>query len=339
MKLRDQLSENIKSQLGFQESGGKFIEELQEDDVVDGIYKVVSKRVFETHEHKKYLILTLADKTGSIRAVDWYNASNNAVRVKSGNIIRVKGKATIYNDNLQITIANRQDSITVLNKEEYDANRFIPTTKRDVNAMMKELKGIIEEVKDDDMHRLLDMFFQDDDFVERFKSAPAAINVHHAYKGGLLEHTLNVTKICEDMSKYYPSVNKDLLITGAIFHDIGKIEEYAFKDGIVKTDTGEMLGHVAIGWHMVKKKIEEIPGFNEDIRLKLEHMILSHHGEMEWGSPVLPKIPEALILHFVDNLDSKMWQFKYLKDKKKQDDEEALWSDYDKYLDRRVYLR
>ncbi|RKX54934.1 MAG: phosphohydrolase [Thermotoga sp.] len=339
MKLKDQLSKDMKSALGIQEGEGKFVEELQEDDVIDGIYKVISKHSFETHMHKKYLILNLADKTGNIRAIDWYNASNNDAKVKSGSVIRIKGKATLYNGNLQITIANHNDSIIVLNKGEYDVSRFIPTTKKDVNVMMRELKKLMEKIEDDDIRRLLDNFFQDNDFVERFKSAPAAISVHHAYKGGLLEHTLNVARICEDMSKYYPSVNKDILIAGAIFHDVGKTEEYDFKDGIVKTDTGEMLGHVAIGWHMVKKMIEKIPGFNDDTRIKLEHMILSHHGEMEWGSPVLPKIPEALILHFVDNLDSKMWQFKYLKDKKKQDDDEALWSDYNKYLDRRVYLK
>lgn len=338
VKLGDLFSNEYLEKLGFTNkspSGGKMVSEIMENDNVVIDLKVVSKRLQESRDGKKFLLLTLADKTGELRAIDWYNASENDLKVKVNSIVRIKGRANIYSEKLQIAIDKDKDAVTILKEGEYDPNLFISTTKKDVSKMYEEFQRIISSISDKDIRILTNIPFQDEKFVESFIVAPAAIIVHHAYKGGLLEHTLGVMKLCLEISKIYPNVNTDILISGAVFHDLGKIKEYEIRSyGIDRTTEGELIGHIVLGVQMIQECARGVPSLSSNTLQHIEHLILSHHGELELGSPTVPKTIEAIILHGADDLDSKMGQINALKEKNSEGD----WSDFDRFLGRKIKL-
>ncbi|WP_448377316.1 3'-5' exoribonuclease YhaM family protein [Fervidobacterium sp.] len=313
-----------------------YVEELKNyiDREIDGVFKVKSKRLQETKDGKKFLLLTLEDRTGSVRAVDWYNAENNDQLLQLGNIVSVKGKVVYFEDKVQINLSNGQNTLKVLSENEYDIERFVDSLKN-TEELFKSLLRLIDTVHDDDYKSILNRFFvEDKSFVEMFKGAPAGMRIHHAYKGGLLEHSLNVAKLVDNVCKIYSQLDRDLLVTGAILHDVGKVREYTISQkGIEVTTEGELLGHIIMGVEMLIQKSRGIP---YDKLLKLRHLIASHHGEFEWGSPVLPKIPEALVLHFIENMDSKINRVFQIIDK---EDKEREWSEYDSNLSRRFLLK
>lgn len=341
MKLRDMANiknvENKKESNESSENNYKYISELQKDDEIKSIYKITSKKLQSAKDGKKFLLLTLSDKTGTIRAVDWHNAETNDNNVSVGDVVKVKGKVVVFENRLQLNLS-KDYILKVLSDLEYDHERFIETTKRDVEKMYQELVAIIRNIENRFLRILLEkIFIHDKKFVEIFLKAPAALSVHHAYKGGLLEHTLDVVESCFKIAqKYSDIVDSELLIAGALLHDIGKVYEYDITpSGIVVTDKGELIGHIAMGIDMVEKISKEIKDFPEELLVEIKHMILSHHGEFEWGSPVLPKTPEALVLHMIDNLDAKLSQFLKLSEK----GEPGSWSEYDKKLGRRIMIR
>ncbi len=338
VKLGDLFSDEYLEKLGFSNksvSGGKMVSEIMENDNVVIDLKVVSKRLQESKDGKKFLLLTLSDKTGELRAIDWYNASENDSKIKINSIVRIRGRANMYSDKLQIAIDKDKDALTVLKEGEYDPNLFISTTKKDVTKMYEEFQRIISSISDKEVRTLTSLPFQNEKFVESFIVAPAAIVVHHAYKGGLLEHTLGVMKLCIEISKLYPNVNQDILISGAVFHDLGKIKEYEIRSyGIERTGDGELIGHIVLGVQMVHDWSKNVPALSSSTLLHIEHLILSHHGELELGSPTVPKTSEAIILHSADDLDSKMGQINALKEKGTEGD----WSDFDRFLGRKIKL-
>jgi 3'-5' exoribonuclease len=338
VKLGDLFSEEYLEKLGFSNKnsmGRKMVADVIENDNVEIDLKVISKRLQESKDGKKFLLLTLADKTGELRAIDWYNAGENDSKIKINSIVRIKGRASVYSDKLQIAIDKDRDAIMILKEGEYDPNLFVSITKKDVSTMYGEFHNMISNVSNKEIRELLNFPFQDEKFVESFLIAPAAIVVHHAYKGGLLEHTLGVMKLCVEMAKLYPDVNMDILVAGGAFHDLGKIKEYEIKPyGIERTTDGELIGHIVLGVEMVRDWSRKIPGLSSNALQHIEHLILSHHGEIELGSPTIPKTTEAIILHSADDLDSKMGQIMALKEKKSEND----WSDYDRYLGRKIKL-
>ncbi len=311
-----------------------YISELEEylEKEVESIFKIKSKRVQETRDGKKFLLLTLEDKTGVLRAVDWYDAEENDSKLNVGNIISVKGKVVIFEDRLQLNIS--KNGISKLTEQEYELERFITKSERDLEDMYNELLSIIDTLQDEDYKTLLRRFFVEDKHIEKsFKKSPAGMRIHHSYIGGLLEHSLNVAKICDSIYKIYPDLDRELLLAGALIHDIGKIREYAVnQQGIEVTTEGELLGHIVMGVEMVSKKAH---GLDQKKITKIKHLIASHHGEFEWGSPVLPKTKEALVLHFVENMDSKLNRVNQLVSK---DNQERDWTDYDSNLSRRFFL-
>lgn len=323
----------------FREALGKlfpYVEELKNyiDREIDGVFKVKSKRLQETKDGKKFLLLTLEDRTGNVRAVDWYNAENNDQLIQVGNVVSVKGKVVYFEDKVQINLSNAQNTLKVLSENEYDIERFVDSLKN-TEELFKSLLRLIDTVHDDDYKSILNRFFVEDrNFVEMFKCVPAGLRIHHAYKGGLLEHSLNVAKLVDNVCKIYSQLDRDLLVTGALLHDIGKVREYTISQkGIEVTTEGELLGHIVMGVEMLIQKSRGIP---YDKLLKLKHLIASHHGEFEWGAPVLPKIPEALVLHFIENMDSKINRVFQIIDK---EDKEREWSEYDSNLSRRFLLK
>ncbi len=338
MKLGDLFSDEYLAKLGFinkNSTDRKMVADIVENDNVEIDLKVLSKRLQESKDGKKFLLLTLADKTGEVRAIDWYNAGENDSKIKINSIVRIRGRASVYADKLQIAIDKERDAVMILKEGEYDPNLFLSITKKDVPTMYAEFQKIISNVSNKDIRELLIFPFQDEKFVESFLVAPAAIVVHHAYKGGLLEHTLGVMKLCVEMAKLYPDVNMDILVAGAAFHDLGKMKEYEIRSyGIERTTDGELIGHIVLGVEMVREWSKKIQGLSQNSLRHIEHLILSHHGELELGSPTIPKTTEAIILHSADDLDSKMGQINALKEKSSEND----WSDYDRYLGRKIKL-
>ncbi|MFN3691530.1 MAG: 3'-5' exoribonuclease YhaM family protein [Fervidobacterium sp.] len=327
MKLPEELMEKFK--LPYIEELEKFLEKE-----INGIYKVKSKRIQETRDGKKFLLLTLEDRTGSVRAVDWYNAEKNDEWIQIGSIIGVSGKVVYFDERLQINILNADDALRMVPEFDYDIERFVSKTKNQ-EEMFKELINLIKSVKDNDYRKLLEAFFiEDKSFAEAYKSAPAGVRVHHSYIGGLLEHSLSVAKLAEYTCKIYSQLDRDLLITGAILHDVGKVKEYSINQkGIEVTTEGELLGHIIIGIEFINQRAR---GIAYEKLLKLKHLIASHHGEFEWGSPVVPKTLEALVLHYIENMDSKINRvFQIIG----REDDSKEWSEFDTNLSRRFLLK
>ncbi len=296
---------------------------------IETVLKVESKRLQTAKDGKKFLLMTLSDRTGTVRAIDWYNAEKNDSEINEGNILIIKGKPVIFDGRLQINISKEENAVKILKDGEYDPERFIRKSKRNPEDMFRDLLKFIETISDNELKEFLKIVFRSlrDDLLV----APAAVKHHHAYIGGLLEHSLNVAKMVDFVSKLY-GVNRDLAVSGALLHDIGKIREYVVKpSGIEVSTEGELKGHIVIGVEMIRSFARKFK-LSKNKLLELEHIIISHHGEMELGSPVIPKTPEALIVHFVENMDSKV--SKMLEIVQNTDGD---WSEYDRSLGRRIY--
>jgi len=343
VKLGDKIPKDVFNELGISAfSNLPFIQQLSQrlNENVEIIAKVSSKKLQEARDQKKFLLMTLTDKTGSIRAVDWYNADKNFSRINEGDVILARGKVVYFEDHAQINLDKEPESVRILSDLEYDFQRFVDMTSQDIDKMYEKLTIFIKEIRDDDLRRLLQiLFFEDEQFVKEFVQVPAGVNVHHAYLGGLLEHTVDVAALCKKVSTVYEQfLNKDLLITGAILHDIGKVKEYKVtQKGFEVTDEGELIGHIVLGTQMLRETASKVP-LSKTKLMQLEHIILSHHGELEWGSPVLPKTAEAFVIHMIENMDAKLARFRAIGEKERKNGNERLWSEYDRHLQRRLWL-
>ena len=343
MKLRDMIPKEMIEKLNEHRfSALPLVEELQMKigENVETILKVVSKRIQEARDQKKFLLITLMDKTGSIRAIDWFNAEENFSKINEGDVILVRGKMVHFEDRPQLNIGRQKDAITLLQESQYDFHRFVEISRYDLEKLYEALTNFISEIQDEDYKKLLEkIFVNDKNLVKLFVQSPAAVYVHHACVGGLLEHTVSVASSCTNCCENYKFLNKDLLITGALLHDIGKIYEYRITGkGIEVTNEGEMKGHIVLGLEIIRKyaQMTNLPHYK---LLELEHIILSHHGELEWGSPVLPKTAEALVVHMLENMDAKLARFRLIGEKEIKSNSNKNWSEYDKNLGRRIWLR
>ena len=253
-----------------------------------------------------FLRLVLSDKTGTFQALWWKPPKDADLTVfKKGDVVFVEGHVEYFNGNLQPKLTQ----IRVAREGEYDPKKFVCESRFPVEEQFTQLLELIESVNNPFLKKLLESFFYDDQFVEEFLRAPAGKTIHHACIGGLLEHTLGVAEICETVAKRYKSIDRDLLITAAILHDVGKVHEYSVETAIDRTDEGILLGHLYMGCEMVAFKIAEIEGFPKELKTKLIHCILAHHGQYEHGSPKKPKTLEAVALAYADALDSKVKGF------------------------------
>lgn len=307
-----------------------FVNLYKTGQAVEDIFVARKKQLAHKKDGDAYLTMMLVDRTGSIRAVLWDNVPQVNETFSEGDYVKVQGKVQQYREALQLVI--RQ--IEKVDSSLVDARDFLPTTQHDTSRMMNRLIQAVHGVHNKDLAGLLEAFFSDGSFMERFKTAPAAKNMHHAYLGGLLEHTLSVVRLLEGISNHYKGINKDLLISGGILHDIGKIHEFSYETYIDYSDEGRLLGHIAIGVEMVKERLAGMAGFPKDLALLLKHMILSHHGSREFGSPEPPKTLEAVILYYVDDLDAKVTGIRGFMDNQ---DPGATWTSYHKILARFFY--
>lgn len=281
----------------------KYIESLRERDRVSCVYLCKNRQSFMTKNGKPYESVVLQDKTGVIDGKIWEPNSEGINEFDKLDYIEVFGDVVSFQGVLQLNIKR----IRKADEGEYDPADYLPVSERSIDEMYSELLGYISSVKNPNLNKLLSMFFKEDEkFIKQFKNHSAAKSVHHSFVGGLLEHTLNVTKLCDFYSSTYPIINRDLLITAAIFHDVGKTVELSLFPENDYTDDGQLLGHIVIGVEMIGEAIRKIDGFPVKLSTELKHCILAHHGEFEYGSPKKPALVEAVALNFADNTDAKM---------------------------------
>ncbi|MGN0467085.1 MAG: 3'-5' exoribonuclease YhaM family protein [Lachnospiraceae bacterium] len=306
----------------------RYINELREGEIVGDIYLCKMKQVAKTKAGKSYYSLILQDKTGSLDAKIW-ELSNGIDHFDAMDYIKVEGQVTSFQGNLQLNVRR----VRKVKEGEYYPEDYIPCTDKNVDIMYKEVLVLINKVSDIYLRQLLIKIFGDKTFEKRFKAHSAAKRVHHGFMGGLLEHTLAVAKLCEFYCTQYPILNRDLLITAALCHDIGKLEELSSFPENDYTDEGQLIGHIIIGTMMLEDKIREIPKFPKKLANELKHCILAHHGELEFGSPKKPALIEALALTFADNTDAKIQTFKEALAEKKDGEE---WIGYNRLFESNI---
>lgn len=305
-----------------------YVASLQDGERVDDIFLVSSKNLGKTQDGSPYVRLRLCDRTGAIDAIKWDANEASYAGLAVDDFVHVRGTVGTYRNRLQLSLDFFRKFV-----EKIDPNDFLPRCERDVEEMYSCLRRIIESIKNDGLSRVLSFFFDDEDFVDRFKTAPAAQKIHHAYIGGLLEHTLSVAQNCDLIASHYPQLNRDLLLTGAILHDIGKIDELCWSRSIRYSDTGHLIGHVVHGCSMVETAAETATDMNPLLKLELMHLILSHHGEKEWGSPKRPKSLQAIVLHYMDDLDAKV-DMLIKATNAENNDSKTVWTERHWVLDR-----
>lgn len=281
----------------------KYIESLREGMHVSDVYLCKNKQIALTKAGKEYGNLVLQDKTGTVDAKIWDLGSPGVGNFESMDYVYVDADVTVFMGSNQMNVKR----IRKADEGEYIAADYLPVSLKNVDEMYAELVALIRGLQNPYLKKLAESFFVDDvAFAKAFRFHSAAKTVHHGFVGGLLEHTLSVTKMCDYFAGTYPMLNRDLLLTAAMFHDLGKTKELSIFPENDYTDEGQLLGHIIIGTEMVSERIKQIPEFPEKLAVELKHCILSHHGELEYGSPKKPAILEALALNFADNADAKM---------------------------------
>jgi 3'-5' exoribonuclease len=275
----------------------------RENQLITGFFAAATKQARSTKQGAPYIALTLGDRTGQIEARIWDDVEVQPF--ESGDVVAVKGQVCRFNEKLQIKVEKirRADDRDI---GRYGLSDFVPQSERDVEAMWAELEAWNASFTDPHLRSLLEAFLRDREIAADLREAPAAKGLHHAWIGGLLEHILSLMGICDLAARHYPSVNRDLLLTGVVLHDIGKLRELSWGTSFEYTLEGQLLGHITIGIGMIEEKIASIPDFPAAKRILVEHLVLSHHGKYEFGSPKLPMTPEAILLHYLDDLDAKM---------------------------------
>lgn len=273
-----------------------------ENKVLTSSFVVVSKQVKPKKTGEPYLALTLGDRTGQLEAKMWDNVEDALDAFEQDDFIKIKGLLNKYKNRFQITI----HKLRRLGDSEIDFADYLPKTTKDIGELWQTLAGFVGNFQDPCLKALVEAFMSDPDIAEAYRTAPAAKTLHHAYIGGLLDHVVSLFRSCDLICRNYPQINRDLLLTGAFLHDIGKIHELAYNRSFSYTTRGQLLGHMVIELEMVHAKIAQIPNFPSELKTLVEHLIISHHGQYEFGSPKLPMFPEALVLHYLDDLDSKM---------------------------------
>ncbi|RJP92563.1 MAG: HD domain-containing protein [Desulfobacteraceae bacterium] len=308
----------------------KYVNQIQSGEIVDDVFILSDKILSQKKDGGHYLNFVFADKTGNVKGVAWDQVDTIKDRAVKGDFVRVKGTISEYRGALQMIVK----SLDAVGPDAVNAADFIAATSRNVDKMIAQLKDIVETVQTGYLKELLNRFFNDAQWVEKFKRAPAAKMMHHAYIGGLLEHTLSLAVLVNRVADHYSGIDRDLLMTGAILHDIGKIEEFEYSVRIDYSDAGRLVNHIVIGLEMLGEKIAQVENFPENAALLLKHLIVSHHGAREFGSPEPPKTLEGLLLNYLDEIDSKINGIREFMESQDTDDN---WTGYHKPMERYFY--
>lgn len=287
----------------------KYIKDMRDGDNIRDVYLCRKKEIGKKQSGDDYFALTLTDKTGSVDGKIWNTANPAVGEFDGGDYVYVEGFIKLFNQRPQLTI-NR---LRKCQEGEYDENEYLPCSEKDIGTMYRELMALIRSVGNPYLRQLLEnIFINDKTGAKAFSEHSAAKTIHHAFKGGLLEHSLSVTKLCAGFAENYPFLNRDLLLTAAMIHDIGKLIELSNMPENDYTDEGQLLGHIYMGAEFVSRQIDDIPDFPQKLKNEVLHCILAHHGELEYGSPKKPALAEAMALSMADNLDAKMETLKEL---------------------------
>ena len=307
----------------------KFIETFREGETISDIYLCKSKQTMKTKAGKSYYSLVLQDKTGTIDTKVW-DLSGGIEHFESLDFIKVDGQVTSFQNSLQLNVRR----IRRVQEMEYDARDYMPTSQYNIEDMYKELVTFIGTIKEPHLRALAESYYiNDKEFVKSFVKHSAAKSVHHGFVGGLLEHTLGVMKLCDFYCTRYAMLNRDLLMTAALFHDIGKTRELSLFPANDYTDAGQLIGHIVIGVEMIHDRIRDIKGFPETLANELKHCIVAHHGELEYGSPKKPALMEAMALNLADNTDAKMQTMTEIF---KNTEDNLEWLGFNRILDSNV---
>lgn len=311
----------------------KTIAELEVGERIVGTFAARSKSLASFKSKPgQYLSLTLADATGEITARMWDNAEEAAARFSEGDAVTVRAVVEEYRGQKQLVV----EKLKLAEQAEADAADLVPCSRRDLDALRERLLEVVASVRNPHLSALLDEFFGDEQFLRCYCRAPGARSLHHSHLGGLLEHTVGVAEVLETVARVHPELDRDLLMAGALLHDLGKVAELECNASIEYTDTGRLVGHTVLTDRMVNRAIERIEGFPEELANRLTHVLLSHHGQREYGAPVLPMTAEACALHYADNLDAHVQYFSQVI----ADGQAAgsRWSDYQRLFERYIYV-
>ena len=314
----------------------RFVQQLGDGDSLDEVFLLTDKQLRANRNGNLYLQVELRDRTGSISARLW-NAGEHIFRsLENGDFAHARGKVQLFQGSLQVILSH----IERAESEKIDLADFLPHTEADVSKLLDKLRGILLRLGNPHLRGLAECFLIDDEFMRAFTQVPAGVRNHHAYIGGLLEHVVTVLDGAERLLPLYPALDRDTVLMGVFLHDIGKVRELSYKRTFAYTDEGQLVGHLVIGVEMLTEKTAKVPDltgepFPTELLLRLKHMILSHHGSYEFGSPKLPMTPEAIFLASLDNLDAKVHSFS--RDIQEDRNQTSAWTPFNQALQRRLY--
>jgi 3'-5' exoribonuclease len=313
----------------------QFVQQMADGDAVEEVFLVVDKQVRANRNGNMYLQIELRDRTGSIGARLW-NAAEPVVRsFEAGDFLLVKGKVQLFQGALQMILSH----IDRMETEKVELADFLPHTEQDVNKLYERLCALLRRMDNPHLRALAECFLMDQEFVQGFCKAPAGVRNHHAYLGGLLEHVVTLMECADRIAPLYAELNRDLLLMGVFLHDIGKVRELSYDRAFSYSDEGQLVGHLVIGVEMLDEQVRRVPDltgepFPPELLLRLKHLIVSHHGSLEFGSPTVPMTPEAIALHYLDNLDAKVHSF--TRDIR-EDRGASAWTPYSQATQRRLF--
>lgn len=313
----------------------QFVNTLADSDTIDEVYLLADKQLRANRNANLYLLAQLRDKTGLISGLMWNVVEESVASFQAGDFVRVKGKVQLYQGGLQIILTQ----IQTVPADSLDLRDFEQSATESVERMMTRLREILLSIDDPALRTLMECFLVDSELMNAFSQAPAGVKTHHAYRGGLLEHVLNILETATRIADLYPSIDLNLLLAGIFLHDLGKVREMSYDASFLYTDEGQLLGHILIAIEILNEKIKEVEQagepFPEETALRLKHMIAAHHGEYAFGSPKLPMTPEAIALCHLDNLDAKVHEFS----RAIEDDPngQSNWTPFNPRLDRKLY--
>ena len=309
-----------------------YVTEIKENDQVDSLFLVKEKSSGTTKTGNAYLKLKLVDRSGEIEGRIWTSVEAFADSFEKDDFVHIMGKSVSFQEHLQLNITH----IERVGEEEILFPDFFPMAERDIDEMFQSLLEISRQIKNPHLSQLLQLFWEDESFIKRFKMAPASKWLHHNYLGGLLEHTLSIVQLVLKNVTHYSGLNLDLLLTASILHDLGKVDELSYHRSFDYSDEGRLLGHIILGLERVEDKIRQLPDFPKDLSTLLKHLLLSHHGQYIWGSPKRPMTLEAVMLHYLDDMDAKMNGIQQFI--KKQVPEGSRWSAYHRIFEQYFYV-
>lgn len=310
-----------------------FIIDLVEGEPVTSFFLAKQVQVRQRRSGEPFLSLVLGDRTGEVAAVMWEGVEEASKQLTEGDIVKVQGILGTYQRERQLTVTRLRKALP----EEIAPEDYLPRSQQDPAVLLARLREAVDSMGEPHLKKLLRDLLADETFMAPFAAAPAAKSIHHAVLGGLLEHTVSVVGLCRLLADYYPAVDRELLLAAAILHDVGKVRELIWDRVFDYSDAGRLLGHITLGAFLVQERIQGIPDFPEELAQRLLHCILSHHGELEWGSPRRPKTLEALILHYAEDLDGKVNLFLGFVETH-PDPQHPGWTQFNKALDRYLYF-